>query len=291
MTTTTPLTSFESLVKRHEIPADLVLLLKKYISKAEIVIICDDSYSMTSEIVDPITKKSTTRWMELKKLVAKLIEYTIALNEAGVELYFMNRGTVRNVKSMTGLQETFSQVPDEKAHTPLVGTLKKIYSDKAVLRPGATDLLIICITDGVASDGSHEIVERTIRSKGPNVHLSMAECTDDISTMDWLDELCKVPAYNSYYSERYYEEQRRVIPNFSNTDYIREEIEKVKRIQGPSFKFDENDYVVKILLATYVKEYNLVDQSVNRTIPPTAYNNPPYTNYNSNQNSDCCIVS
>jgi len=50
------------------------------------------------------------------------------------------------------------------------------------------------------------------------------------------------------------------IPNFDNTDDYREELQKVKQIQGQDFKFDYNDYVVKILLATFVRWYFNIDQ-------------------------------
>jgi hypothetical protein len=50
------------------------------------------------------------------------------------------------------------------------------------------------------------------------------------------------------------------IRNFDNTDDYREEVQRVKNIQGQQFKFDFTDYIIKILLATFVKWYFDLDQ-------------------------------
>lgn len=80
-------------------------------------------------------------------------------------------------------------------------------------------------------------------NKGKNVHVSFAECTDNEEDMDYLDQWDGK------------------IPNFDNTDDYREELARVKNAQGNDFKFDYNDYVVKILLATFVRWYFNLDQS------------------------------
>ena len=79
-------------------------------------------------------------------------------------------------------------------------------------------------------------------SKSKNVHVSFAECTDQEDDMAYLDQ---------------WDGQ---IPNFDNTDDYREELARVKAVQGPQFKFDYTDYVVKILLATFVRWYFLLYQ-------------------------------
>jgi hypothetical protein len=48
----------------------------------------------------------------------------------------------------------------------------------------------------------------------------------------------------------------------------REELDKVRRLKGATFKFDFNDYVIKILLATFIKSYFNLDQA----------------------NSGCCVI-
>jgi len=128
--------------------------------------------------------------------------------------------------------------------TPLIRSLNTVISEKAATsRAIDRQLLIVVITDGVPSDGTHEDVSAVLRSKPANVHVSFAECTDQPEDMEWLDELDAS------------------IANFDNTDDYREDLAKVRRARGPNFKYDFNDYVIKILLATWVSDYFNVDRA------------------------------
>jgi len=231
---------FTQLVKQHELKPETAKQLYTVLTSCEIVLLCDDSGSMQSTIVEPISQKSTTRWMELKRLAAVVIEYVTAVVPEGLDLYFLNRGIVKGVKSVSGLQDVFSEPPT--GGTPLNGCLQKIYADKAYVS-GDRQLLIVVVTDGVPSDGTKEQLHQTIRAKSGNTHISFAECTDRPEDMEWLDEIDKS------------------IPKFDNTDDYREELDKVRRLKGATFKFDFNDYVIKILLATFVKSYFNIDQA------------------------------
>jgi hypothetical protein len=79
-------------------------------------------------------------------------------------------------------------------------------------------------------------------TRSGNVHVSFAECTDNAEDMEYLD------AWDG------------CIKNFDNTDDYREELQRVKMVQGMQFKFDYTDYVIKILLATFVRWYFNLDQ-------------------------------
>jgi len=239
---------FTQLVKQHELKPETARQLYEILNKCEIVMLCDDSGSMQSTIVEPISQKSTTRWMELKRLAAVVIEYVTAVNPNGLDLYFLNRGVVKGVQSTAGLQDVFAEQPT--GGTPLNGALRRIFSDKSVLGPGRQWLLVVVVTDGVPSDGNHEALAATLRAKPSHTHVSFAECTDRPEDMEWLDAL------------------DRNITNFDNTDDYREELDKVRRLRGAQFKFDFNDYVIKVLLATFVKFYFNLDQ----------------------QNQSCCVI-
>jgi len=239
---------FTQLVKQHELKPETARQLYEILNKCEIVMLCDDSGSMQSTIVEPISQKSTSRWMELKRLAAVVIEYVTAVNPDGLDLYFLNRGVVKGVKSTAGLQDVFAELPT--GGTPINGALRRIYSDKSVLGPGRQWLLVVVVTDGVPSDGNHEALAATLRAKPSHTHVSFAECTDRPEDMEWLDEL------------------DRNITNFDNTDDYREELDKVRRLRGAQFKFDFNDYVIKVLLATFIKFYFNLDQ----------------------QNQACCVI-
>lgn len=74
------------------------------------------------------------------------------------------------------------------------------------------------------------------------------------------------------------------IKNFDNTDDYREELQRVKTINGQSFKFDYTDYVIKILLATFVRWYYNLDQgNVTR-------NNNRNNNNNGYRTDDACCT-
>ena len=53
---------------------------------------------MATEIKEAGSNKTTTRWMELKRLAAVVIEYVTSVNENGLDLYFLNRGVYPGVK-------------------------------------------------------------------------------------------------------------------------------------------------------------------------------------------------
>lgn len=262
------LSKFDLLVKQNELLPQRALQLKEILTKCEIVLLCDDSESMSREIAEPNSTKKTTRWLELKKLAATIIEFVTAINPDGLDIYFMNRALMRNVTDMSGLQVAFSNPPAGK--TPLIGTLKKIYRDKNNI-PDGKMLLIIVVTDGEQSDGSNYELENVLTNKNRNVHISFVECTDREEEMEYLDRL-----------------NGRIL-NFDNTDDYREELARVKRVQGPNFKFDYTDYVIKILLATFDKYYfNLDRQRVATTNQPTNFTpkwQPPQDNSN-NQNNN-----
>lgn len=181
--------------------------------------------------------------MEEKKLASIIIEFVTAINQQGLDIYFLNRQPAKNVTNMMGLQNVFSSDPN--GGTPLGNALQTIYKDNNNL--GNKQLLIIVITDGEPTDmGSVEKSKRFLKqvllSKGSNVHVSFVECTDNEEDMDYLDS---------------WDNQ---IPLFDNTDDYREELRRVRQTKGINYKFDYVDYVIKILLATFVKKYFMLDQ-------------------------------
>ena len=254
---TNQLSKFDLLVKKNELSPKIASQLKEVLSISEIVLLCDDSGSMQSVIKEPGSNKTTTRWLELKNLAAKLIEIITSVNPNGLDIFFMNRPTLRNVISMDGLQRTFSDLPN--GYTPLIGTLQRIYIDKANI-PEEKQLLILILTDGRQSDGSNSQLYSVLYNKRSNVHISIAECTDDEEEMEFLDSF------------------KNRIKNYDNTDDFREEMRKVKRLQGPNFKFDYTDYVIKVLLSTFIKDYFNIDQTSSTN----------YAYYN--DSCDCCIL-
>jgi len=265
-------TKFELLVKQNELTPTVAKQLLEVLSTCEIVLLCDDSGSMKSEIVEDNvnSKVPLTRWQELKKLAAVIIEFVTAINPDGLDIYFLNRPKLRNVVDMEGLRQTFSELPDGR--TPLISAIRKIYRDKRGL-PEGKQLLIVVITDGEPTDGTHHDLFRVLTQKDSNVHISFAECTDNEEDMEYLDR----------WDGR--------IPNFDNTDDYREELLRVKQIQGSQFKFDYTDYVIKILLATFVRWYFNLDQTKQTTGTGTRRTRQIANNRIIRDNKDpCCNI-
>jgi hypothetical protein len=230
---------FDLLVKQNELSQEVATKLLHVLSTCEIVLLCDDSGSMAQPIFEPGSNKQTTRWLELKKLASVIIEFVTAINPNGLDIYFLNRRLIRNVTDTTKLQAAFSS--DPKGGTPLITKIQKICRTRSTL-PDERQLLIVVITDGEPTDGDHRDLFNVLNYKPANVHISFAECTDREEDMAYLDDW------------------EGLIRNFDNTDDYREELAKVKAKNGKNFKFDYTDYVIKILLATFVRWYFDLDR-------------------------------
>jgi hypothetical protein len=239
------LARFNQLVKQNELNPQVANQLYQVLSMCEVVLLCDDSDSMSKPIAeegtDAFAPKRSTRWLELKKLASIVIDFVTSINPAGLDIYFLNRPCLTNVTSTAGLQGVFSMPPN--GGTPLIGALNRIYKDKENV-PLNRNLLIVVITDGEPNDTANPRADlyNTLVNKRSNVHISFAECTDNAEDMEYLD------AFDC------------AIRNFDNTDDYREELNRVKMVQGQQFKFDFTDYVIKILLATFVRWYFQLDQ-------------------------------
>jgi hypothetical protein len=259
------MTRFELFIKQKELNPVVANQLRDILSMCEIVLLCDDSDSMANPIAeegtDPFAPKRSTRWLELKKLVSVIIDFVTAVNPNGLDIYFLNRDKKCAVQSISGLQSIFSVPPN--GGTPLIAMINQIYSDKINLLNGKK-LLIVVVTDGEPTDGNRDDLYNTIKhvTRHGSVHVSFAECTDNAEDMEYLDmwDGC--------------------IQNFDNTDDYREELQRIKTIQGNQFKFDYTDYVIKILLATFVRWYFNLDQT--KVVDSRKNNNsqiPSYQNY------------
>lgn len=287
------LSRFDILVKNNELSPAVSNQLREVLTTCEIVLLCDDSSSMNQTIAeegtDAFAVKKSTRWLELKKLASIMIDFITSINPKGLDIYFLNRPKICNVTDLSGLQSVFSNPPN--GGTPLIRSINQICNDKSYL-PSNKSLLIVVITDGEPNDGNRNDLYNTlvrVTSKG-NVHISFAECTDNPDDMEYLDQ---------------WDGQ---IKNFDNTDDYREELQRIKSIQGPQFKFNYTDYVIKILLATFVRWYFNLDQTrVNnpnrnyQSTPPNynQVNNYPYPQSNpyiqsnstsGNKSNGCCTI-
>jgi hypothetical protein len=100
------------IVQKHKISEFFANKLFK-LEDFEIVLICDDSGSMNSKVVDPVNRFAPpkTRWDELKATVEIVTDIAGLMDDSGIDIYFLNRETLNNVTSTAQIQHSFSTKP------------------------------------------------------------------------------------------------------------------------------------------------------------------------------------
>lgn len=141
-----------------EVAADLASVLPSL----RIVLLLDDSGSMKTRVVAPGTSAMSgpvvTRWQELERLAATVVEMVHATTGGGLDAHFLNRAPVLNVSNRAQLAPAFAAPP--AGGTPLlrlVRSLAEMYGST-----GARTLLLV-ITDGEPSDGSPDDLFRLLQ--------------------------------------------------------------------------------------------------------------------------------
>ncbi|KAJ3284710.1 hypothetical protein HK104_009814 [Borealophlyctis nickersoniae] len=216
---------FRDVVQRNEISykmAGKLRILEGY----DIVLICDDSGSMSAPCTqptrgDPFGPKYT-RWDELKQAVTIVVDIGATLDSDGVDLYFLNRPSVRNVLS------------DKRS---------------VLTSDGSKKLLVVIATDGEPTDevgnvNKEELRRALERERHPidSIYVTFVACTDDEQTMRYLNEWDKivknVDVVDDYFSER----------------------AEILKAQGAGFPFSRGDWVCKILMGSIDREVDALDE-------------------------------
>lgn len=219
---------------------DLVIL-----ADYEIVIIADDSGSMSMASLPPHERKLgmpiPTRWDELKETCALLVELGACFDESGLDIFFLNRPALQEVKSKDdpAFLEAFSKRPS--GSTPLTECLRGVA--KAV--EGERPVLLFVMTDGEPNGGTLPFcqeMERIVkkRSTSRTVRVQVMACTDDNEAVGWLNDLdarfTEVDVTDDYYSERAEVLTAGRVAKFTRGDWL------IKAMLGPiSAKFDAWD--------------------------------------------------
>lgn len=239
------LARFRELAGRYEIRPDFCAKLRQ-LEGFEIVIVCDDSGSMSSLLDqtpgDPFGKKYT-RWDELKQYVSIVTDIAGVLDQNGLDIYFLNRSGMTGVTHCEQVMPLFQNPP--AGYTPIPRVLNQIFQEKAAVIREKKMLLLIA-TDGqptndVGDDATKEFFH-CLKTRSPNVHISIIACTDDVSTMQYLNEIDQV------------------VPSVDvNDDYLSEKKE-IQNAQGANYSFSFGDYVVKTLLGSVDQVFDTLDE-------------------------------
>jgi hypothetical protein len=98
-------------------------------------------------------------------------------------------------------------------------------------------VLLILVTDGEPSDGDYNQLFQCLTKLPANMYLSMVECNDNEEEMDYL----------SGWDTR--------LPRFHNQEDYGEELNLVRRVNGPNTKFTRANYVQMICLSPMYPKY------------------------------------
>ncbi|CAF3539421.1 unnamed protein product [Rotaria sp. Silwood1] len=164
-------------------------------------------------------------WDELKQTVSIVVDIASVFDPNGVDIYFLNRDPIFNVRNSSELIPIFAVPPEER------------------------NLLILIATDGVPTndDGYQDIltfkkVLQDERKPINRIPVTIIACTDDDQSMDYLDDWDKE------------------IPNLDVVDDYRNEKKQILKCQGNDFPFSFGDYIVKILMGGIDKWFDDLDE-------------------------------
>ncbi len=207
----------------------------------EIVIICDDSGSMSlpvSKPNDPFIKVET-RWQEAQRSIKIIVDVASIFDPDGIDVYYLNRLPILNVtkSEQLDLYPNFYQAPS--GSTPLGETINKVLNAK---RQCERNLLLIVFTDG--EPNNMDLFKQSLKHRNPvdKIFVSLVACTDDDNAVGYLNGLDKL------------------IPNTDTNDDYYSELKEIKRVQGPNFTFTFGDYICKILLGAVCPYFDKLDE-------------------------------
>ncbi|KAJ3031383.1 UNVERIFIED_CONTAM: hypothetical protein HDU68_004462 [Siphonaria sp. JEL0065] len=238
------LQAFKGIVGRHEISNFMAVKMRR-LEAYDLVIIADDSGSMQSRSTlglnanDPYAR-TMTRWDELKETVSIVSEIGAVLDEDGVDIYFLNRPPLRNIKGPSAeMNAAFANPP--QGYTPIARVLRQVLREKGLGQgDNSKKLLILVATDGQPTTDQGQLdkvglqqvlmYERGVNPRDGNVIVVFLACTDDENEVGYLNEWDKVipcvDVVDDYYSER----------------------KEILAVQGNQFPFSRGDWVCKMLL-------------------------------------------
>jgi hypothetical protein len=209
----------------------------------DIVLVVDDSGSMRLPTAagssrPPSSVGSQTRWEELKDTVQVMIEVACCLDADGIDVHFLNKGSLRKVTSVKdpSLQAAFAMGP--QGGTPLTETVLRVAGELSGNKP----VIMVILTDGEPNGGPLQFkraVQWAIAEK--NVRFQIMACTDNQWEIAWLNQFdqafVEVDVTDDYHSER-------------------QEVLGTGRCQS----FSRGDWIMKALLGSIDSRFDWLDE-------------------------------
>jgi hypothetical protein len=238
---------FEHLVNRYEINREFATRLRG-LEGFEIVFIVDDSGSMNTPLGD-ITgpfDHNPTRWDELRQTVSIVVDIASVFDPDGIDIFFLNRQSMHNVKNAEELIPVFAVPP--AGPTPIVRVLRQVLQAKQ-LEIQERKLLVLIATDGVPTNDNGQQDTKTLehalrheRNPINRIPVTIIACTDDHDCIGYLNNWDKK------------------IPSLDVADDYRSEREEIHKVQGKDFPFSFGDYVVKVLMGAVDDWFDTLDE-------------------------------
>ena len=154
-TSAQPPSAFDIWCRKNEIDDQTKSDLLQIVPKCHVVMLADDSSSMSNAIREESGGNGslTTRWLELKKLLAQLLELISAINSDGLDLWFLNRKVGDNqnqdfVRVHAPREAGKYFAADPSGATPACSKVRQIFRQYSSCPEGKEFVLVIFITDG-----------------------------------------------------------------------------------------------------------------------------------------------
>jgi len=230
---------FRQIIEKYEISrtyADKLQVLQGF----KIVFVFDDSGSMKTVLDDsPLNKNNTLmkakRWDELQYFANISIEIASLFDSNGCDVYFLNKGLVRNVAHSSQLASYFASGPG--GYTPLTNTFNSVLSNN-IEAIKEKKLLVLIVTDGEPTNTSGDVdvkaFKKCLLNRNPieKIFVTIVACTDDDTSIDYMNKW------------------DRDIKNLDVVDDFRNERLQIRKIKGNNVNFSYGDYVVKSLIGS-----------------------------------------
>jgi hypothetical protein len=186
-----------------------------------------------------------SRWDELKYFAEICIEVGNVFDEAGTDIYFLNRPTARNIQKPEQLEPHMVDPP--YGFTPITQTITNVLLDYNPNVLGEKKLLIVIVTDGEPTNEKGEVdidgFKQCLVSRPPYVYTTIVSCTDEEETMRYLNH------WDSY------------LPRLDVVDDYKRGKTEILSAQGIGFHFSFGDYVVKSLVGSIDSELDDFDSA------------------------------
>ena len=225
---------------KFEIPVNFVQRLHG-LKKFKIAFLCDDSGSMqqdayTREFAGSPYELIPTRFKEMETMLQDVFEGASIISQDPLDVYFMNRGSYRNVQHFSHIQSMFVTPPT--GGTPTVDLLRQIITDNIPILQGERNLLIFIATDGIPTDrnGDNDTPRlntylRQLMAQYPNLYITFMACVSDESLLEVMDNWGQT------------------MPRVGVVDEFKVECKEMLE-RYPHIKFDKSEYIIKSMLVS-----------------------------------------